>query len=69
VRIAVLLSILAIVSTTQPACARLQALAAWGVFSGGNFAGCLFAEVGYSQIPKVNLVPLGQLFVTIGGRF
>ena len=41
----------------------------WSVFSGGNFAGCLFAEVGYSQIPKVNLVPLGQVFVTIGGRF
>ncbi len=41
----------------------------WTLFGGCNFARCLYAEFGYSQIPKVNSVAFGQLVFTIGGRF
>jgi len=41
----------------------------WSLFGGCNFARCLYAEFGYSQIPPVNGVAFGQLLFTIGGRF
>jgi len=41
----------------------------WTLFGGCNFARCLYAEFGYSQIPKVNNVAFGQILFTIGGRF